>query len=254
LLGGAKRLDEAETDYMALTSLGDAGLLFILAHGAFLERRGRRAEAIALYARGLQQAPGDAGLAAARERAARRGKAPPLPTVRQGAARAILPFATAMMGERQTEMALAYVRMSLYLDPTREDARVLLGDVLGAPAGVLADRFDNRRLLITTSTLSGLIALSFGTVTAMGHASIWMVYGFTLAFGLVLAVERPTMQAFVYQLVGPELLPRAVAANGTINAASRLIGPALAGVVLFWLLGAWVTSGSGACWTLWSGW
>ena len=128
----AKRYDEAETDYMALTSMGDAGLLFILDHGAFLERRGRRAEAVALYDRGLQQAPSDVGLLAARERAARRGKAPALPTVRQGAARAILPFATAMVGERQTEMALAYVRMSLYLDPTREDARVLLGDVLGA--------------------------------------------------------------------------------------------------------------------------
>jgi tetratricopeptide (TPR) repeat protein len=126
----ARRYDEAETDYMALTSLGDAGLLFILDHGAFLERRGRRAEAVALYDRGLQQAPGDAGLLAARNRAARRGKAPPLPTLRQGAARAMLPFATAMAGERQTEMALAYVRMSLYLDPTREDARVLLGDVL----------------------------------------------------------------------------------------------------------------------------
>jgi Flp pilus assembly protein TadD len=128
----AKRYDEAETDYMALTSLGDAGLLFMLDHGAFLERRGRRAEAVVLYDRGLQQVPGDAGLMAARTRAARRGKAPPLPTVREGAARAILPFATAMSGERQSEMALAYVRMSLYLDPTREDARVLLGDVLAA--------------------------------------------------------------------------------------------------------------------------
>lgn len=128
----AKRYDEAETDYMALTNLGDAGLLFILDHGAYLERRGRRADAVALYDRGLLQAPGDAGLIAARARAAGRGKAPPLPTVREGAARAILPFATAMIGERQTEMALAYVRMSLYLDPTREDARVLLGDVLAA--------------------------------------------------------------------------------------------------------------------------
>ncbi|MDP2261313.1 MAG: tetratricopeptide repeat protein [Caulobacter sp.] len=128
----ARRYDEAETDYMALTSLGDAGLLFILDHGAFLERRGRRADAVALYDRALQQAPGDSGLLTARQRAARRGKAPPLPTLREGAARAFLPFATAMAGERQSEMALAYVRMSLYLDPTREDTRVLLGDVLGA--------------------------------------------------------------------------------------------------------------------------
>ena len=104
--------------------------------------------------------------------------------------------------------------------------------VLGAPAGVLADRFDNRRLLLTTSTISGLLALSIGAVVASGHITIWWIYAFALMFGLVLAVERPTMQAFVYQLAGPELLPRAVAANGTINAASRLVGPAMAGALI----------------------
>jgi MFS family permease len=104
--------------------------------------------------------------------------------------------------------------------------------LLGAPAGVLADRFDNRRLLIATSTTSGLIALSLGTVVATGHITIWWIYAFTFTFGLVLAVERPTMQAFVSQLVGPELLPRAVAANGTINGASRLVGPAIAGTLI----------------------
>jgi MFS family permease len=104
--------------------------------------------------------------------------------------------------------------------------------VLGAPAGVLADRFDNRRLLLMTSTIMGLLALTFGIIVASGHVTIWWIYGFTFSMGLVLSVERPTMQAFVYQLVGPELLPRAVAANSTINGLSRLIGPALAGVLI----------------------
>jgi MFS family permease len=104
--------------------------------------------------------------------------------------------------------------------------------VVGAPAGVLADRFDNRRLLLMTSTIMGLLALTFGIIVASGHVTIWWIYGFTFSMGLVLSVERPTMQAFVYQLVGPELLPRAVAANSTINGLSRLIGPALAGVLI----------------------
>ena len=104
--------------------------------------------------------------------------------------------------------------------------------LLGAPAGVLADKIDNRRLLITTSTLSGLLALAFGLVVATGHASIWWIYALTLMLGLVLAVERPAMQAIVYQLVGPELLPGAVAANSTINSVSRLIGPAIAGALI----------------------
>ena len=104
--------------------------------------------------------------------------------------------------------------------------------LLGAPAGVLADRFDNRRMLIATSATSGVLALAFGAVVAIGHLSIWWIYALTLMLGLVLAVERPAMQAILFQLVGPDLLPSAVAANSTINSVSRLIGPALAGALI----------------------
>ncbi len=104
--------------------------------------------------------------------------------------------------------------------------------VLGAPAGVLADRLDNRRLLLATSAASGVLALTFGVVVTTGHATIWWIYALTFSLGLVLAVERPTMQAILFQLVGRDLLPNAVAANGTINSVSRLIGPALAGVLI----------------------
>jgi MFS family permease len=104
--------------------------------------------------------------------------------------------------------------------------------LLGAPAGVLVDRVDNRRLLVATSTVSGLLALVFGVVVATGNITIWWIYALTMMLGLVLAVERPAMQAILFQLVGPELLPNAVAANGTINSVSRLIGPALAGTLI----------------------
>ena len=115
--------------------------------------------------------------------------------------------------------------------------------LLGAPAGVLADRFDNRRILIATSAISGVLALAFGAVVTVGHGSIWWIYALTLMLGLVLAVERPAMQAIIFQLVGPDLLPSAVAANSTINSVSRLIGPALAGVLI-------ATVGVGACFFL----
>ncbi len=104
--------------------------------------------------------------------------------------------------------------------------------LLGAPAGVLVDRIDNRRVLVVTSAASGLMALVFGIVVATGHVTIWWIYALTMLLGLVLAVERPTMQAILFQLVGPELLPNAVAMNGTINSVSRLIGPALAGTLI----------------------
>jgi len=101
--------------------------------------------------------------------------------------------------------------------------------ILGAPAGVLADRLNNRRVLLATSAASGVLALTFGIVVTTGHATIWWIYALTFLLGLVLAVERPTMQAILFQLVGRDLLPNAVAANGTINSVSRLIGPAVAG-------------------------
>lgn len=93
--------------------------------------------------------------------------------------------------------------------------------VLGAPAGVLADRVDNRRLLIGTSVASGTLALAIGLVVASGHLTMWWVYALTTLLGLVLAVERPARQAILYQLVGPDLLPSGVATNSTINSVSR---------------------------------
>ena len=61
---------------------------------------------------------------------------------------------------------------------------------LGALGGVVADKFEYRRLLIVTSTLSGLLALALGLVVATDHVTIWWIYGFALAFGFVMAVER----------------------------------------------------------------
>jgi MFS family permease len=104
--------------------------------------------------------------------------------------------------------------------------------LLGAPAGVLADKIDNRRLLLATSALSGLLAVTFGVVSATGHITIWWIYALTLMLGIVLAVERPAMQSILYELVGAELLPSAVATNSTIASVSRLIGPALAGALI----------------------
>ena len=104
--------------------------------------------------------------------------------------------------------------------------------LLGAPAGVLADRVDNRRLLLGTSAVSAALALAFGVVVSAGTPELWMIYGLTLLSGLVLAVERPAMQALLFQLVGRETLPSAVAVNSTIASVSRLVGPALGGAMV----------------------
>ncbi len=104
--------------------------------------------------------------------------------------------------------------------------------LLGAPAGVLADRVDNRRLLMVTSVVSAALALAFGLVVSTGSADLGVIYGLTFMSGLVLAVERPAMQALLYQLVGREALPSAVATNSTVVSVSRLVGPALGGAMV----------------------
>jgi MFS family permease len=69
-------------------------------------------------------------------------------------------------------------------------------------------------------------------VVGTGHVTIWWIYALTASLGLVLAVERPAMQAILFQLVGLEMRSSAVATNGTINSVSRLIGPAIAGALI----------------------
>ncbi|ALL13542.1 tetratricopeptide repeat protein [Caulobacter henricii] len=126
----ARRYDEAETDYKALTSSSTTAGIFVLDHGAFLERRKRHADAIALYDQALAADPTDAGLQQARARAVARSAAPPLTTLRQGAAQTLVACAATFAGERQSQFALAYLRLALRLDPEREDAWLLLGDLL----------------------------------------------------------------------------------------------------------------------------
>lgn len=104
--------------------------------------------------------------------------------------------------------------------------------LLGGPAGVLADRVDNRRLLLVTSAVSAVVAAVFGVAVSAGSTDLWMIYALTFVSGLVLAVERPAMQALLFQLVGPETLPSAVAANSTIMSMARLVGPALGGAMV----------------------
>ncbi len=136
----ARRYDEAETDFKALTGLGDVGSLFMLDYGGFLERRGRWDDAIALYESGLMQEPGDRELTAARTRAYSRRNPQPAPSLREGAAKALIAPAAAMIAERQAELALAYLRLALRLDPTRDEAWVLVGDVMNAADDAAAAR------------------------------------------------------------------------------------------------------------------
>lgn len=104
--------------------------------------------------------------------------------------------------------------------------------LLGPVAGVVADRFDNRNILLTTSFLQGSLAALYGVLALTGQVSILTIDTITLAFGAVGAFERPTMQTFVPQLVPPEQTHSAMTVANTVNGTARMVGPALAGFLV----------------------
>lgn len=127
----AKRYDEAETDFKVLVGGDNPGDMVILAYGGFLERRGRKVDALALYGKGLAEEPRNSVLEAARARAAQAGsKPPPAPTLKQGAAQAIMAPAATMLAAKQDQIGLAYLRLALRLDPGLNGAWLMVGDLM----------------------------------------------------------------------------------------------------------------------------
>ncbi len=98
--------------------------------------------------------------------------------------------------------------------------------------GAIADRADRRRVLIATQTASLLAALTLALLTLLGTVTVWHVVVIAVALGIVNAVDIPTRQAFVPSLVGEEDLINAIALNSTMFNGARIVGPAVAGVVL----------------------
>lgn len=98
--------------------------------------------------------------------------------------------------------------------------------------GSAADHTDRRKLLLATQTSMGLLALALGVLTVTGWVRLWHVYVLAGALGCVAAFDAPARQTFVSDLVSDEDLPNAVALNSTSFNAARLIGPALAGLLI----------------------
>lgn len=98
--------------------------------------------------------------------------------------------------------------------------------------GRLADRFDKRRLLTAANLASALLALLLGALILAGRAQLWHVCLCALGLGVVNAVEAPTRIAFVSEMVGAELLPNASALSAAYFNTARIVGPALAGLLL----------------------
>ena len=98
--------------------------------------------------------------------------------------------------------------------------------------GFAADHYNQRKLLIATQATMAVLALSLGLLTITGVVQLWHVYVFAFLSGSAAAFDAPVRQTFVAELVGDEDLSNAVALNSTSFNAARMIGPAVAGLVI----------------------
>ncbi|MBY8946636.1 MFS transporter [Pseudomonas sp. SH10-3B] len=98
--------------------------------------------------------------------------------------------------------------------------------------GFAADHYDQRKLLIVTQALMGLLALTLGVFTITGFVELWHVYVFAFLSGCASAFDAPVRQIFVAELVAEKDLSNAIALNSTSFNMARMIGPAVAGLTI----------------------
>jgi len=115
--------------------------------------------------------------------------------------------------------------------------------LLGLFAGVVTDRFDNRRTVIVTQSAQMLFSAVLATVTLLGHVQLWQVYAIAIASGCALVFDAPSRQNLTFQMVGRDELPNAIALNSSLFNIARIFGPALAGVLI-------AAVGSGWCFAI----
>ncbi|WP_172638884.1 MFS transporter [Streptomyces tailanensis] len=104
--------------------------------------------------------------------------------------------------------------------------------LFGLYGGVLVDRFPKRRLLFLTQTSMAVTGLALAALTLSGYVQVWHVYLAAFAVGMATVVDNPARQSFVSEMVGPEQLQNAVSLNSANFQSARLVGPAVAGVLI----------------------
>ena len=114
------------------------------------------------------------------------------------------------------------------------------GFLLAPLGGAVADSFSRHRILITTQALAMLLAFALAVLTLTGTVAVWHVYTLAALLGVVNAFDIPSRQAFVADLVGREDLVNAIALNSSMINGARLVGPAMAGLLV-------ATIGEGWC-------
>ncbi len=138
---------------------------------------------------------------------------------------------TAMQGIGQVWLVLELTHSPLQLGlvGALQSLGVLLFSLFG---GVLADRWPKRRILLFTQSASMAQAFCLWALIASGTIQLWQLYLLALALGMTNSLYLPARQAFIVELVGREDLPNAVALNSSLTNLTRIVGPALGGIII----------------------
>ncbi|MDQ1181425.1 MFS family permease [Rhodococcus sp. SORGH_AS 301] len=112
--------------------------------------------------------------------------------------------------------------------------------VLSVWGGVLADRYDKRRLLMATQAAAAVFGLVLGLLDVGGVVALWHVYVLALLLGCSSAIDAPVRQSFTIEMVGPARLPNAIGLNSMTFNLARIVGPAIAGVGITLVGTGWV--------------
>ncbi|MFI1048368.1 MFS transporter [Streptomyces griseoruber] len=104
--------------------------------------------------------------------------------------------------------------------------------LFGLYGGVLVDRLPKRRALLVTQSAMAVTGIALAALTLSGHVQVWHVYLAAFAVGLATVVDNPARQSFVSEMVGPDQLQNAVSLNSANFQSARLVGPAVAGLMI----------------------
>jgi MFS family permease len=152
-----------------------------------------------------------------------------------------------LCGTWMQNVALAWLVVELTHSPLAVGilafCRFLPFTLFGLVSGVVADRVDNRRLVIGTQTASMVVAAALAALAFSGAAQVWQAYALAAFAGTALVFDAPGRHALTFQMVGRDELPNAVALNASLFNAARVVGPGIAGVVI-------AVAGVGVCFTL----
>jgi MFS family permease len=141
-----------------------------------------------------------------------------------------------LVGTWMQNIALAWFVVELTSSPLAVGllafCRFVPFTVFGLVAGVVADRFDVRRLVISTQVSSMVVSIALAVLAFSGAAQVWHAYVLAALGGTALVFDAPGRHALTYQMVGRDELPNAIALNASMFNASRVVGPAVAGLVI----------------------